>query len=360
MDSAELKVMARIQDKDIDEIISDLTEVSDEDISQSVEEHLNGLLPDGKSRGDYDGRLRRGKVSSVAHGTYKQRAIVAENFRDYYCEIEFEHLDEDCVRKFLQNKQNQGLAGSTIESRYWQLISFLSSEFGPVIEQQARDVDHKQIVKTAKKNSKVEGKGAEPLSRSDYEHMMDYIENENKRLELIFRIAWQTGMRASEIANLRLNDIDYDENKIEVRTAKRPNHTRALSFNLKLKRELQKWKEAYRSEYLKNSDSDYLLPTHKSDRIYPRNLTKAVKDKIDDLGWQEYEGTHSNGAKRAKYTVHSFRKSFGLRRLRQGDSVRKVQLLLGHSDISTTQNYLVLDEKDIEYTPKSGIFPHDV
>lgn len=354
MVSQELEVMAKLQGREIDEVIEELTEFSTEEVREKIEEHFDGLLPDGKSREDFDGRYERGEVSDLTKGTYKQREIAAENFLQWFTENDREYITEDTIEDFLKYYKNQKeYSAGTIESRYWQLISLFREEFSATVEQQAKDADHLQYIKAARQESDPEeGSGARPLKRPEYDKMLETVDN--RRLELILRIAWQTGMRASEIANLRVDDVNLDEKKFNVRTAKRSGHTRTLSMNLKLKRELEKWINAYREDYTQAGNSGYLLPTHKSEKIYPRNLTKAVKDLASDAGVQtKNEGIHSNGAKRAELTVHSFRKSFGIRRLSDGDSVRKVQLLLGHSDIGTTQNYLELDDDDLDYTPRS-------
>lgn len=344
MPTEAVEILAQMQGKSVDELIKERTETSDEELDEAVDEHLRELLNDDPE--NYDSRYERGEASSLNSKTYKQREITIEQFRDWYADKEREHLHESTFRSFANYLADE-YAESTGKTRYWQLVSFIKSEFNRTVENQLREIDYTTIMKDDNDET-AEGEGARRIESWEKDKMID--ETDNPRLELTCRILWQTGLRASELANLRVEDIDLDEQKLTVETAKRDAHERKLSFNLRLKRELEKWLNAERHKYTQADDSPYLLPTHKSERIYPRNLTKAVRDLAEEAGIQEYN-EFQNGGKRAEISPHSFRKAFGVQRLFD-DDVRTAQLLLGHADISTTENYLDLDDEDLDYTPR--------
>jgi integrase/recombinase XerD len=228
-------------------------------------------------------------------------------------------------------------------------VSFISEEArNKTIENQLREVDYSTISKNSGSDAtSAEGNGARPIKWHEYEAMVDATDV--PRLELICRILWQTGMRATELAHLEIDDIDLDEREIEVQTAKREDHERTLHFNFRLKNELRKWINALRHQSPRAEESPYLLVTNQSEKYYPQNLTQAVKNLADDAGIQEYNHFQSGG-KRAEITPHSFRKRFGIERLKEAN-IRKAQLLLGHSSVTMTQEYLDLSDEDLSYEP---------
>lgn len=353
--SRDLEMMAEMMGEDVDQIKRNLTELSPEELEEKAEEHFENLLS-GKPRSMFDSRYERGENSTINASTYKQREIAVEQFVDWYADSPHDVLQSQTFRSFLNDMlHNEGYGSETMNTRYWQLVSLFKSDiFKDTIESEIRDVEHMDMINKHREPETGEGDGARPITRDEHRQMLDEAEG-NRRLELILECLWQLGLRAKECAELRTSNINWDERKVEVRTAKQKEvQYRTLSFNLKLKNDLKKWIEAERHEYA-HGNNDYLFPTHKSDHIYPRNLTKAVKDLAEDAGIQDYNEFHQNGAKRAEITVHSYRKSFGRRRLLDDPdgNLRKVQLLLGHSNTKVTENYLDLDDDDLDYDPES-------
>jgi integrase len=240
-------------------------------------------------------------------------------------------------------------ARSTVKARYWQLVSFISEEArNKTIENQLREVDYSKISKNFGSDStSAEGQGARVIKWHEYKAMVEATDV--PRLKLICYILWQTGLRATELAHLEIDDIDLEEREIEVQTAKREDHERTLHFNLNLKNELRKWINARRHQSPKAADSPYLLVTNQSEKYYSQNLTQAVKNLADDAGVQDYN-KFQRGGRRAEITPHSFRKRFGIERLKESN-IRKAQLLLGHSSVTMTQEYLDLSDEDLSYEP---------
>jgi integrase/recombinase XerD len=354
MVSESIEILAQMQGKTAEELIKERTENSPEKLQEKADEHFRKLV--GPDIEEYDSRYSRGKASSLPYSTYKQRELSVEQFVEWYTQNEREFIKKDTVEEFLRYAiEDDGYGGNTMETRYWQLISFLKEEFNMSVENQAREADRLKYIKQTHndEDKREQGDGARAIKEEEKDALIE--EATTKRLENAIRIMWQCGLRVSEVANLRVEQVNLEDKVLEdVETAKRTGHTRPpLHFNLKLKNELRKWLDVYRKEYTQAADSEYLLPTHKSKKCYPRNLTKAIKDIAERAGIQEDGLEHQNGATRATITPHSLRKGFAEERLNEGKSVREVQLLLGHSDISTTQHYLDLDgDDDLNYTPR--------
>jgi len=128
------------------------------------------------------------------------------------------------------------------------------------------------------------------------------------------------GMRVSELINLKINDLDFNEKIGHIKQAK---GRKDRIFNipeflfLDLKKQVEKQKEI---------NGEYLFTGPKG-KLSSRNLQKIV----------------SSATKRAEIKkdahCHTLRHSFATHLLEDGIDIRIIQELLGHSDISTTQIY---------------------
>jgi len=371
MSEETLEILAELQGEDLDEIRRQRTKISPDKLQEKVYSHLEDLI--GAEYDEYESTYERGRQSTIPEKTYKQREVSILQLLERYEETEKTHLNKSTIQSYFSYLSDEGYADTTIDTRYWQIISFLSEECNSTIEREARKITISKIQSNNQTTEK-QGQGARPITMTekvqlihtlDTKHGRNAITDDKEdakrdldyhRLLITIRIAWQTGLRATEIAHLTTDQISLEKQKIEdVQTAKRDdNHTRTLSFNLRLKEDLRQWLNVYRKKYKTAEESPYLIPTHKSNKIYPRNLTKSIRKLADDAGVQDYNQTHANGARRAEITIHSFRKGFALQRLREGGNLQQVRELLGHKEISTTQNYLPLSQEDLDYSPQSS------
>lgn len=349
-----LEAIALTRGESVEDLLEEITEKSPDELYDDYISHFASLLniedeEFEELRFDDDvGRYERGKQSRIKQSTYKQREITVEQFSEWYLENEEQHMTTDVVQSFLDDLKEDGYSTDTIEARYWQLMSFCRDELSGAIESQARDAE----IPEPEEDEEEERIGARPIDINEKNTIIDAIDN--RRLELCCMILWQCGLRVREVAELRVDeDIDLENQKIHVDTLKE-GVDRTLSFNLDLKNELRKWINAERKKHTQAADSDYLFPTKKSDRIYPRNLTQTIREIAEDALdiTEEDKKQHQNGASRSPVTPHSFRKGFGLQRLEEGYSIREIQVLYGHKDVSTTQRYLELDSEEIDYTPR--------
>lgn len=352
MVSKELEFLAEMQDEDATEILKNLTEYDLDELEDIVYDYFDGLLND-LSYEESDSMYERAGAAPLNNTTYRQREFAVFQFLNWYKkQDDHGYISKTCIRDWLQHAVSEGYSTSTMEARYWQFVSFLRDcgDINTTTYEEAKEADHKSVFDNAD-TQRAEGQGARPIEREEHQKILD--EAENRRVEVMLRTLWQTGLRAIELVTLHEDDVELSEKKIHVDTAK-DGEDRTLSINLELKNELRKWMShgRHQSAY---AGSGYLFPTLQSEHMKPRNFIAKVRNLADDAGVQDYNQIHQNGAERAEITVHSYRKSFGRRRLVDdpNSSTRRVQLLLGHSDVSTTEGYLELDEDDLDYTPTS-------
>lgn len=150
-----------------------------------------------------------------------------------------------------------------------------------------------------------------------------------KRDRAMLELLYASGVRVSELVNLNLTDIDYENQTSRVKGKGRKE--RMVPFG----------------EHAKKALEDYLS-------VRGELLVEADPDKIDPLAmFMNYQGTRitprSVGRMIDKYvkmcadihhiSPHSLRHSFATHMLDAGADLRTIQELLGHARLSTTQQY---------------------
>ncbi len=149
------------------------------------------------------------------------------------------------------------------------------------------------------------------------------------RDRLIIELALGTGLRVSELSNLKVEDLflKKGQNSLHVRNGK-GGKARIVQFSPGLKNLIRDYLD-YRK-----TDSDYLFPSQRSSYMTPSGLQQVFKR------WAAKAGLPK------RYSIHCLRHSYAtMLHKASGYNLRLVQKQLGHSSISTTQVYAdVLDE----------------
>jgi integrase/recombinase XerD len=142
-----------------------------------------------------------------------------------------------------------------------------------------------------------------------------------------------TGMRRSELAHLKVGDIDSQRMIIRVVAGKR-SKDRDLPLSpalLETLREYWRWRKP----------KLYMFPT----RTLGRRLDQPISDKTVWIACRE-------AARRAgiskRVTPHTLRHSWATHLLEAGTDLRTIQVLLGHGDLETTAQYLHLSQRHLQ------------
>ncbi len=138
-------------------------------------------------------------------------------------------------------------------------------------------------------------------------------------------LMYATGMRVSELINLKMNDIN-----MEVGFAKcfgKGSKERIVPFGRKAKESIARYVEKSRPAFLKKKVSNFLFLTRLGKPMSRQTFWKTIKKCAREAGIKK------------DITPHSLRHSFATHILERGADLRIVQELLGHADISTTQIY---------------------
>ncbi len=142
----------------------------------------------------------------------------------------------------------------------------------------------------------------------------------------LLELFYATGMRVSEIANLKLEQIDFELNLILVHG--KGNKDRYVAFGEEAKPALNNYLvEARKKLLLHKTDYGYVFLNSNGNRITSRGLEYIIKNIFLNAGIS------------ASVHPHMLRHTFATQMLNNGADLRTVQELLGHKSISTTQIY---------------------
>jgi len=159
----------------------------------------------------------------------------------------------------------------------------------------------------------------------------------------IAMILYSGGLRVSEAARLKVEDIDSHRGQIHVRQGKgrKDRYVMLSPVVLEVLREYARVERPH----------DWLFPAgHRRDRhITPRTIQKEVSRAAKDAGIQK------------RVTPHMLRHSFATHLLEAGTDLRYIQELLGHTKISTTVTYTHVAKREAQNiaSPIDRIFGED-
>lgn len=143
--------------------------------------------------------------------------------------------------------------------------------------------------------------------------------------KLIIMTLYSSGMRLSECLNLKVKDIDFENKMAWVRGGK-GKKDRAIILSENLIKEVNK---------VIQSSQEYLFSGKDNKPLSSRNVQKIIKKTTEKAGINK------------NITPHSLRHSFATHLLESGTDIRKIQELLGHSNLQTTQIYTQVSVEEL-------------
>lgn len=171
------------------------------------------------------------------------------------------------------------------------------------------------------------------LNKIEYRALRDACKDD-VRMAAIVELLLQTGMRISELANLKIKDVDFSTNQMVIR-AFESHPERVIPFNQPVKESLQRYLEARPKS---PNDSVFITKTGNS------FLIRNIRSNLDRY-------FHIAGIQNAK--VNDLRHTFIAQQLTSGSPLVYISKLVGHKRLSTTEKYLeFIAEKPAKDKPK--------
>jgi integrase/recombinase XerD len=153
----------------------------------------------------------------------------------------------------------------------------------------------------------------------------------------IMEIFYSTGIRTSELCNITLNDLDLRNSELKVKG--KNSKDRMIPLGEVVSDYLELYLKEARPK-LADSSQLYLFVSRNNKKLRRFYVSTLIKSYADKAGIKKL------------ITPHSFRHSFATHLLKGKADIRKIQELLGHSSITTTQRYTRVEISDLKQVLK--------
>jgi integrase/recombinase XerD len=141
----------------------------------------------------------------------------------------------------------------------------------------------------------------------------------------MLEVLYATGLRVSELVSLKHNQVNFNQGVMRI--VGKGNRERLIPLGDEAVGWLQQFMQGPRTEILLERQTDYLFPTRRGDRMTRQAF------------WHIIKRYSKKGGVAKELSPHTLRHAFATHLLNHGADLRVVQMLLGHSDLSTTQIY---------------------
>ena len=254
---------------------------------------------------------------NYSENTISEYLLHLNKFIEYLNErkLNYKLLTKDNIIVYLKYLDSKGLKNRSISN----ILSSLRTFYDYLLEE---NIVSTNIFK-AISNPKIEKKLPNFLSHEELREIFDNIKTDTLlgcRNKLIIELFYATGIRVSELVNLKISDIS--QNEMSIRIFGKGRKERIVYYGDYARDALNKY-----LDLRKNISCEYLIINNKGNKITTRGI-ELIIDKI------ARDAQINNNV-----TPHTFRHTFATHLLNNGADIKTVQELLGHSSLNTTEVY---------------------
>ena len=245
-----------------------------------------------------------------------------DNYYSYITlkKIDYKNITKDEIRNYLKYLDELKYSKNTIS----RILSALRHFYSYLVINKITAINQFKLIRNPKKEKKLPNF----LQGDELQKIFDTINIETPlgiRNRLIVELLYASGLRVSELTELKINDIDI--NNKEIRVTGKGDKERIVYFGDYAKKYLALYLNEARKELLNNNKSNYLLINNQGEHLSPRGVQLVIDNIVKDT------------ALKHNISPHALRHTFATDLLNNGADLKSVQELLGHSSLSTTQIY---------------------
>lgn len=267
----------------------------------------------------------------LSENTINSYGIDIKLFLEYLRENEipsFKQVNKEVIVNYMQSEKNNNKANSSI----LRSVSSLRKFFQYLAQEKIIEKDPMLLIDTPKKKQHL----PQVLTKEEVEKLLR-SPNTGQVLGLrdraMLELIYATGLRISEIINLKLEDLHLTMGTLQ--TLGKGHKERIVPVGDEAIKWVNRYLEEARPKLLKQKRSNYLFLNFHGNNLTRQGVWKNLKAEVRKAGIQK------------NITPHTLRHSFATHILENGADLRIVQELLGHADISTTQIYTHLSNKQL-------------
>ena len=230
-----------------------------------------------------------------------------------FCSKLPDEITEDDVKRYIIEKTPDHAPSSVIL-----FLSAIRYSYSNILKK-----DITQNIKRPKREKKI----PDVLTKEEVKKLIDSLSTSKSKL--MISMIYACGFRVSELINLKISDLNFDEMIGHVRQTK---GRKDRIFNIPgfLFKQLRK-----QARKQKKINQEYLFTGPKG-KLSDRNIQKIVRVAAKKAGINK------------KVHPHTLRHSFATHLLENGTDIRMIQELLGHADLSTTQIYTHISAQQLK------------
>ena len=254
-----------------------------------------------------------------------------EHFRDFMEErgvSDLRDVSNSDIVSYLMELKKEGKSKSTVNRKLTSIrtfYKFLVKE-GRIRENPAENI----------KSPRIEKKEIEFLSIEEIDRLMELPDDtlKGKRDRAILELMYATGIRATELIDMKLDDCNMRMGFIKC--SGEHVKARVIPIGRPARMALEEYIYDVRPQMLKGGKSESLFVNYVGESMTRQGLWKILKEYGDKGGFE------------VKLTPQVIRNSFAVHMLQNGADIKSIQELMGHEDIAATQAYLAVTKNRIK------------
>lgn len=227
----------------------------------------------------------------------------------------YQDVEVTDVRLFLALQKDKGLSNRSLENTR----SYLSAFYQWLLAEEYIAVNPMLKIKPIQYADEIR----EPFSLTDIDKMRTACQNTRERA--VIEVLLSSGVRVSELCDLNRDDIDFHDKTVRVRHGK-GDKPRVTYIDILTAMHLQHYLTS------RHDDDEALIVSYRGTRLSTGGAEAIVRRIGERAG---VEDVHP----------HRFRRTMATTLATRGMAVQDIQILLGHSDINTTMEYVSVSEQ---------------
>src|SRR6185437_5109206 len=237
-----------------------------------------------------------------------------------YNSLELAEIYASVIRSWLASLKENKITSKTINRK----ISTLKSFFKYQLKMNKIEVNPVSAITSLKISRRLPSF----VEQKDIKTLFDYVEFpdtwEGKTNRLLLMIFYQTGIRLSELINIKESHVDTSKGSIKV--LGKGNKERIIPVNNNLLKEIEKY-TAEKNFNIGETQKDFLFINSKRKKLYPKYVYNVEKKYLGDVSTNE------------RKSPHVLRHTFATHLTNNGADINAIKELLGHASLASTQIY---------------------
>jgi len=293
------------------------------DLTRNIEEYIQYLI------------VEIGLAKSTASG-YRGDLMDFVHYLDDKKINEWSSVDLSLMTVYIHNLRAKDIKPVTVSRK----LSALRGLFKYLRKEKLTETDPVSFLDNPKKTETL----PKALSNEDVERILNGMDPPKDLTDVrdlaMLELLYASGLRVSELMNLRLRDVDLELGYL--RCIGKGNKERIVPIGGKAILAVRNYLSAYRPAVVVDPAERALFLSRRGKRLSRQWFWGMIRERAEKAGIQ------------SPVSPHTFRHSFATNMLIGGADLRSVQELLGHADVSTTQVYTHLSDQRLREAYKKS------